>query len=148
MQWKIGWAIVSHTLHQYPHPILQGWICLLTIFHSMAISCPAHVFPPSILVKPVLKFLGCYGNPSHLLSWTLFQGNIGGLLLRGKQLRRGNWLLWAIQTPCYSHQSMAGCHSHAASLATSGHLSYNFKIRGKKNKSKGNTLVAHIAGHD
>lgn len=140
MQWRIGWAIVCHTLHQYPHSILQGWICLRKILHSMTISCPAYMcFLLLFLVAPVLEFLGCYGKPSHLLSWTLFQGNIDGLLLRGKQLRHGNWLLWAIQTPCYSHQSMAGC-TNEASLATSGHLSYTFKIREKKKQQKGTPL--------
>lgn len=113
--------------------LTQFCICLRKIFHSMAISCPAHVF------FPLLYWLDQYWNswdttknPSHLLSWTLFQGNIGGLLLREKQLRHGNWLLLAIQTPCYSHQSMAGCPINTVSLASSEHWPHTFEIRKKR----------------
>ena len=100
----------------------------------MMISCPAHMFPP--LLYRLDQYWNSWettGNPSHLSPWTLIQGNTGGLLLRGKQLRHRNWLLWAIQTPYYSHPSMAGCPLNAASLATSGHLPYTSKIPKKEN---------------
>ena len=111
--------------------------------HGDIISRP-YVFPPSIMVGPVLKFLGSYGKSFiHVVMDTYPRKYTGGLLLRGKQLRHGNWLLWAIQTPCYCHQSMAGCPINVTSLATSGHLPYTFKY-----KKEAKTLVAHIAGHD
>ena len=87
----MGWAIVCHTLHQYPHPILQGCgICLRKIFHSMAISCPVHMSPlppSSILVGPVLKLLGNYGKPFPLVVMDTYPRKYWWPIVTGKAVK-------------------------------------------------------------